>query len=109
MPTSIDAPAASPSGVPEAVAPRVPIGSPKRLRSRRRRDRAAQWVVTAGGFAIIASILGICVFLVLEVVPLVASAEVAPRDPIATPGSTPLALFSDEARSLVALLGADGT
>ena len=46
-------------------------------------DRAARWVVTGGGMAIIASILGILVFILLEVLPLTRSAriEVGRDDP----------------------------
>ena len=40
-------------------------------------DRAARWVVTGGGLAIIASILGILFFILLEVLPLVRPAQIA--------------------------------
>jgi ABC-type uncharacterized transport system permease subunit len=39
-------------------------------------DKAARWIVTAGGLAIIASILGILFFIVHEVAPLMSRATV---------------------------------
>jgi len=42
-------------------------------------DKAARWVVTAGGLAIIASILGILFFIVHEVAPLMHRATVVPK------------------------------
>ena len=53
--------------------------SPATARTARRRlvvDRAARWVVTGGGMAIIASILGILFFILLEVLPLVRPARI---------------------------------
>lgn len=50
-----------------------------RQRTSRRRliaDRVGRWVVTAGGLAVIASILGILIFIVVEVWPLVRDAHV---------------------------------
>jgi len=41
-------------------------------------DRVARWTVTAGGLAIIASVLGILVFILVEVAPLAARAHVEP-------------------------------
>ena len=39
-------------------------------------DRAARWVVSAGGIGVIASILGILIFILVEVAPLLFSARV---------------------------------
>ena len=78
--------------------------SPRRLLA----DKAARWIVTAGGFAIIASILGILFFIVHEVAPLVRRASVAIETVHAIPGGAPLAVLTDEYRELVASLDADG-
>ncbi len=79
-----------------------------RLKQRRRRDRLARSVVVAGGLAIITSVLGIFLFLVAQVMPLLTGASVEPSGSIAAPQSAPLALVSDEQSSHIALLGADG-
>ncbi len=72
------------------------------------RDRLARWVVTAGGVAIIVSILGILVFILVEVWPLTRPAAVERAGSIRLPGGVPLALLADEHRSHVAALGSDG-
>ena len=72
------------------------------------RDRLARWVVTAGGLAIIVSILGILVFILAEVWPLTRPAAVERAGAIRLPGGVPLALLADEHRSHVAALGGDG-
>jgi phosphate transport system permease protein len=83
----------------------VPGTSPRRLLA----DRAARWAVTAGGMGIIASVLGILIFIVIEVAPLLLPAEVVAGAafPI-VPGSDPGALAGDEHRTHVAALGLDG-
>ena len=63
-------------------------------------DRLSRWAVTVGGVGIIASILAILVFIVLEVLPLVRPARVAGTPPIRTAAvSAPLAVISDEYRT----------
>jgi phosphate transport system permease protein len=83
---------------------------PRRKTATRRllADKAARWIVTAGGLAIIASILGILFFIVHEVVPLVSGARVAATSTHAIPGGAPLAILTDEYRELVATADADG-
>jgi len=71
-------------------------------------DRAAKWFVAAGGLAIIASILGILVFIVVEVVPLTRPARVQVARTIEIPGSA-RGLVVDEYRELAAALGDSGT
>jgi phosphate transport system permease protein len=78
--------------------------SPRRLFA----DKAARWIVTAGGLAIIASILGILFFVVHEVVPLAVRATVTPERVHAIPGGSALAVLTDEYRELVAALDEDG-
>ncbi|MEZ5313745.1 MAG: hypothetical protein R2862_08900 [Thermoanaerobaculia bacterium] len=70
-------------------------------------DRTARWVVTAGGLAIIASILGILLFILLEVIPLMRPARVREAGSIALPAQVG-ALISDPYRNLAATLGRDG-
>ena len=68
-------------------------------------DRVARWVVSAGGIAIIASVLGILVFIVLEVLPLVYPATVGASRRVAVPGAGTIgAVLADEHRSHVAAL-----
>jgi len=64
--------------------------------------------VTAGGLAIIASVLGILFFIVHEVLPLASRARVAPAKPVDLPGPAPLAVLTDEYRELIAAFGDDG-
>lgn len=71
-------------------------------------DRAAVWTVTGGGIAIIASILGILVFIAAEVVPLFRSASVASTGPAKSVGAFPLDVVADEYATLWAALCADG-
>ncbi|MEN8181637.1 MAG: ABC transporter permease subunit [Myxococcota bacterium] len=79
-------------------------------RSRRRllTDRLARLVVTAGGVGIIASILGILVFLVVEVWPLVRPAEVERGPEVSTLDLRPAALLVDPYRTNAITLALDG-
>lgn len=61
-------------------------------------DRLATWVVGAGGLAVIVSVVGILVFIVAEVVPLMGGAEVEVSAPISLPGAEILAATIDEYR-----------
>lgn len=65
-------------------------------------------MVAAGGVAVIASILGILVFLVVEVLPLFRSARVELARSIPLSGTAPEALLVDEHRTHTAVLGLDG-
>ena len=59
------------AGPPMAVAGKAPrVRAQRTSRRRLLTDRVARWVVSAGGIAIIASVLGILAFIVLEVLPL---------------------------------------
>ena len=72
-------------------------------------DRVARWLVSAGGIAIIASILGILIFILLEVLPLTSSAKVEPARRLAVPGAGRIeALLADEHRTHVAILDERG-
>jgi phosphate transport system permease protein len=70
-------------------------------------DRAARWIVTGGGLAIIASILGILIFILLEVVPLwrPASVRLTRSHAIDRPVA---ALLTDPYRAFGATLAPDG-
>ena len=89
--------------------------APPRQRSRgettaRRRllvDRVARFVVAGGGLAIIASILGILLFILLEVVPLARPTRVTTKRTLELP-ATVGALLADEHRTHVAAVGGDG-
>jgi phosphate transport system permease protein len=78
--------------------------SPRRLFA----DKAARWIVTGGGLAIIASILGILFFIIHEVAPLARGARVTIERVHAIPGGAALAVLTDEYRELAAALDADG-
>ena len=71
-------------------------------------DRVARWVVSAGGIAIIVSILGILVFILVEVWPLMAETRVSVDKTLSLPGPPAGALLADEHRTHVAALTADG-
>jgi phosphate transport system permease protein len=64
--------------------------------------------VTAGGFGIIASILGILLFLLVEIWPLVRPVGVEPGASVALATQSPEALLVDEYRTHAATLGRDG-
>jgi len=70
-------------------------------------DRAARWVVTGGGMAIIASILGILVFILLEVLPLTRPARIAVGATLAVHQDVQ-ALTVDEYQTHAALLEPGG-
>jgi phosphate transport system permease protein len=70
-------------------------------------DRLARWTVTAGGMSVIAGILGILLFILIEVLPLVGGADVEPGRVI-TPAAAGGAVLTDEYRTLAAVLYADG-
>ncbi len=70
-------------------------------------DRSARWVVTAGGLSIIASILGILLFILLEVAPLLSAARVTPGRTVELPAAA-LGVVEDEHRTHAAVLGEDG-
>src|SRR5688572_3455222 len=68
-------------------------------------DRAARWLVSAGGIAIIASVLGILIFILVEVLPLIFPAKVEPVRRVAVPGPGRIgALLVDEHRTHMATL-----
>jgi len=98
---------APPPGSAGAAAPpslRRERTAPRRLLA----DRAARWLVTAGGLTIIASILGILLFLLIEVWPLTGKARLT-RVAALGQGEPPLgAVVVDEHRTHLAGLAADG-
>jgi len=83
--------------------------SPARTAPRRLAlDRFARLFVTIGGLGIIASILGILFFIVVEIVPLLRGAHVEATAPVAATGR-PEALRVDEYGTLAVGLDRDGT
>lgn len=85
-----------------------------RLRKTRRlvraEDRAARAIITVGGIGVVAAVLGICVYLLITVLPLF---EGGSAKPIATPTQTrlrsPAALLLDEDAVAATSLAADGS
>jgi phosphate transport system permease protein len=92
---------------PEATRKTGP-GSPLRSRRTPRRrlwaDRLATWLVSAGGIAIIACILGILLFIALEVWPLARPARVDAGRQVRLPVGPVNALLVDEHRTHAATL-----
>ncbi len=82
--------------------------SARTARRRRLADRLAALGVAAGGLGVIASILGILVFLLLEVWPLTRPARVREPEPIPIEGAAPTALAVDDHQTHVAVLAPDG-
>lgn len=85
--------------------------APRRLLA----DRVSRWLIAAGGVTIIASILGILIFILLEVWPLTRPAEASWGSVVSLQGAeqgadapATLGVVSDEHRSHVVILGADG-
>ena len=77
-------------------------------RKRLLQNRAARWVVTVGGLAIIASILGIMVFISVEVVPLLGGAEVEVKSQVELArGYDGGGIITDEYRERALILAPD--
>lgn len=93
----------------ESESPAVAFRSAVGRGTARRRvliDRTATWVVVGGGFAIIASILGILVFILAEVWPLTRDATV--RERALVPAAANADLVTDEYVSTALALDANG-
>jgi len=71
-------------------------------------DRGAALVIRVGGLAVIASILAILAFLLVEIAPVLRPARVTMGAALALPGAPPGAALLDEHRSHAAVLGMDG-
>lgn len=99
---------------PEPESGRSRLRSTRTARSRLVADRIARWMVTGGGLAIIASILAILLFILVEVWPLTREARVEqvasqPAPEATAPGTAPLAAGTvDEHRTHLVGLGTDG-
>jgi phosphate transport system permease protein len=92
-------------------ATRSTVRKPAEMRTPTRRlvaDRLARVAVTGGGLAIIASILGILIFVLLEVWPLVVGASVTPGPAVGVAGLTRGAALSDPYGTHVAVAAPDG-
>jgi phosphate transport system permease protein len=79
-----------------------------RLRQRRRRDKLARWIVSLSGAVIIALILGILLFILVETAPLTAGAEVVADETRPLAGIVPAAMVLDDHLTNLVALGADG-
>ncbi len=85
---------------------------PRTLRTAAHRllaDRAARWAVIAGGFSIIASILGILLFILWEIVPLTGGAEVASTARLPLDAGLEHVAINDEYRETAILVNSRGT
>ncbi len=71
-------------------------------------DRAGSWLVRGSGFVIIASILGILLFILIEVGPLLGGAEVAVRGSFSLPGPDASGGIADDYRSRSGFLDPTG-
>lgn len=96
---------------PSGAAPRSAPAKRLSISTARRRlaaDHTARWLVTAGGLAIIAGILGILFFILAEVLPMIRSARVAVERTLAV--DRPVrAVLVDEYQTHAAVLGPGGT
>jgi phosphate transport system permease protein len=91
----------------DAIARAGALRSPS-ARRRRWVDRGARWAVSAGGVAVIGSILAILVFLLVEVMPLATASRVDARGTLAVSQPSPTALVVDPDQTHAVTLGADG-
>ncbi|MDP3936817.1 MAG: ABC transporter permease subunit [Deltaproteobacteria bacterium] len=96
---------ASPSRLVDARRWSLNGATARRLRA----DRIARWTVSAGGLLIIASILGILVFILMEVWPLLSGATVRVARIVSLPSASLLTLLADEHRTFVAGLDTAGS
>ncbi len=78
---------------------------PANFKRRELVDRAAAVFVKIGGLGIIASILGILLFIVFEVYPLLSGADVKLHGSLKLPAGREGVMLSDEYNTLVAMLG----
>src|SRR5438552_2223881 len=83
-------------------------GPSPRDQRRLRRDALARRIVSLGGAAIIASILGIFVVIALEVYPLFQGATASPLPALDVSLGSPLAMALDEYREIAFLVSASG-
>ncbi len=101
--------------MPELAPPKTPrpkarsLPAPeRRLKARRRQDRIARWLVTAGGLGIVVVILGILAFIVMEVLPLARPAKVVALAPIAGSESPVRGVITDDYGAFAVTLDAAG-
>jgi phosphate transport system permease protein len=95
----------------ESAETRLRLRNRSRETPRRRlvADRLARWLVSAGGIAIIASILGILIFILIEVLPLLLPAKVTAVRRVTVQSAGKIgALLADEHRTHVATLDEHG-
>src|SRR5262249_56486565 len=86
---------------------KIPQASRREETPRRRlvAARAARWVVSAGGLAVVVAILGILVFIAAEIAPLLTRPTVTARRDLPVPGGARIgAVLADEHRARIAAL-----
>ncbi|PIE23895.1 MAG: hypothetical protein CSA62_05745 [Planctomycetota bacterium] len=79
------------------------------IAKRNSRDKLARNVIFLGGVAMVAGVVGIFLFLLAEVLPLLGGAEVAERSSEATPIAQPAVVIADEYQSHLVLMGKDAS
>ncbi|MDX1643907.1 MAG: ABC transporter permease subunit [Thermoanaerobaculia bacterium] len=104
---SVAEPLTKPGGGPRGL-PGDSVDASATGRRRRLADRVARWVVTIGGLGIIASILGILLFILAEVWPLTRPAEIEVTAAVPMGQFPAEVVVGNEHRSHVATLGSDG-
>lgn len=72
-------------------------------------DRAARWLIVAGGIGTILAVCTVCVFLVVVVLPLFFPARIGAPQAVERRGEPPLRLAIDDYNVAACLLARDGT
>ncbi len=99
----------APRREPPGTAPSSPSAFPVATsRGRLLRDRLARVLVRVGGFAVVFSLVGILVFLVVEVAPLFRGASVTEPRALSTASSSPAVLLIDSSLARLASVAQDG-
>jgi len=94
---------------PPAVVPQDPPAFPVATsKGRLLRDRIASLLVRVGGFAVVLSLVGILLFLLVEVAPLFRGANVSGARGLSSSGAAPAVLLVDSTLARVASVAHDG-
>ena len=113
--TSGSTSAVAAAAAPESSVRRQMAAAVGRIRRLKRIDRLAVGVITFGGVAVVASVIGILVFIAAEAIPLFRAAKATPVGTVALAGlaentsSTMAALGVDESRRYIYRVDGNGT
>ncbi|MBX3079913.1 MAG: hypothetical protein KF692_11870, partial [Cryobacterium sp.] len=76
----------------------------------RAEDRAARTIISLGGVGVVVAVLGICLYLLVTVLPLFEGGSARPgAAPVAAGGETPVAIVLDDDGRAVTLMAPDGS